>query len=562
MFKNLKIGMKLSLGFGIILVLMTISSVVVYTSINSLVDSSKWVNHTYVVIRNAESVGAAMVDMETGKRGFLVTGKEEYLEPYNGGQTVFDTLISNGKKLTSDNPAQVQRWTEVASMKERWLAESARPEIEARRDAVKNNEGIDHIIEMMANGKGKSIMDALRAKLKEIVDAEEVLIQVRLDGQESTSTFSISITMIGTLLAIIIGSLVGFIITRGILIPIRATNDILIALAKSGADLSTRAPVINNDEIGDVAKNLNLYLKSIEDGIKEDNLLIAEAQTVMGRVEHGWYSQHIEKSVDNQDLNSFKDVVNKSITASKENFNFMNTRLREYSSYNYTNNLSMPNIEKDGVFDLLILNINNLREAIIGMLTDSSTSSNDLLAKADLLQSQMESLNNSTMQQSASIEETAAAMEQVTQSIESTSMRTKEVITQSNDIKSVVDIISDIAEQTNLLALNAAIEAARAGEHGRGFAVVADEVRKLAERTQKSLAEINTNVSILTQSIMEIGSSIDEQSTSISHINQSVADIDKRTQSSTNTVHEVTGIADEVKTMASQVLENIKEKQF
>ena len=170
---------------------------------------------------------------------------------------------------------------------------------------------------------------------------------------------------------------------------------------------------------------------------------------------------------------------------------------------------------------------------------------------------------------SAFLEEFIEKLSHVVHSIEEGSgqqqelaQKVGELTEQAKNIKDVLAIISDIADQTNLLALNAAIEAARAGEHGRGFAVVADEVRKLAERTQKSLSEISANVNLITQNVVEIAEETQHTSESMHQISASAQELIEASnstkenlrqtqESSTNVMHQNIYIATKTKELVT-----------
>ena len=137
-----------------------------------------------------------------------------------------------------------------------------------------------------------------------------------------------------------------------------------------------------------------------------------------------------------------------------------------------------------------------------------------------------------------SLPELTGSIDSVMNSIQNLEDIIQKVVSDIDSISSVIALINDISDQTNLLALNAAIEAARAGEHGRGFAVVADEVRKLAERTQKSLTEINATISVIVQSIMDSAEQMSKNADNIKNLVDVSNDVEDTITDTSSVMHE------------------------
>ena len=423
--------------------------------------------------------------------------------------------------------------------------------------------------------------------------------------------------IIGLIIFILISIVIS--VNKFVISPLKNLNGgIKQLISNNSGDTSMRVEKKSNDELGDVADNFNKYLQTIEDGINEDQKFIDDTQSVMSRVQNGWFSQHIVANTSNPALIQLKSTVNTALTNLKNNFIKLNQLLEEYTNQNYTNQLKLDNVEKDGVFDTLITDVNILQKAITTMLIENKQNGLTLQSSSDVLLSNVDSLNTASNEAAASLEETAAALEQITSNIANNTDTVVKMASYGNDVKSsvssgqslankttlamdeinvevtaisdAISVIDQIAFQTNILSLNAAVEAATAGEAGKGFAVVAQEVRNLASRSAdaaneikalvqnannkadngKSIADemidgythLNDSITKTLDMISDVEMASKEQQGGIEQINNTVAQLDQQTQKNASVASHTKDIAVQTQSIAYEIVNDADEKEF
>jgi len=315
----------------------------------------------------------------------------------------------------------------------------------------------------------------------------------------------------------------------------------------------------SKDEFHDMSLMLEANVLITQKALEQDKYAVFETVEIAKNIEKGNLTSRIMKDPANPQLLELKKVLNHMLDILQTRIGSdMNEIRRVFDSYK---SLDFTTEVKDAKGEVEVTT-NILGTEIKKMLSTSSHFAKELAASSSQLKDYIHTLAQDNNTQAASLENSAAAVEQINSSMQSVSDKTSQASSKAEDIKNIITVIKDIADQTNLLALNAAIEAARAGEHGRGFAVVADEVRSLAERTGKSLNEIEININVLVQSVSEVSESIKEQAQGINQINESIASLEGIMHEGLEVTNKTNEVALKVDNIAKQILDDVNKKKI
>ena len=372
-----------------------------------------------------------------------------------------------------------------------------------------------------------------------------------------------------------------------------------------------------NSKVDALFKQWNEEIRMIDKRNKDDMKVLGEIVLTADKVEQGIYKNRIKSSSDNPTISTLKSTLNKMLDSVQDS----NARiLRVVSSYtndDFTDSIKVADHYKDDM-KLLMESINVLGNALSNNAKTNFSNGETLEKNANIMTSSMNSLSSKANNQAASLEETAAALEEITsitrnnaqnaakmaelgQTVKKSVFTGEELASRTassmdeinqkvNSINEAITVIDQIAFQTNILSLNAAVEAATAGEAGKGFAVVAAEVRNLASRSAEAAREIkhlvqeatvkandgktvssdmidgykelNKNISETIHIIEDVSKASKEQMMGIEQINDSVNMLDRVTQENASEANNVKSIANNISLLANDLLNDAKSKKF
>ncbi|PRN00741.1 methyl-accepting chemotaxis protein [Aliarcobacter cryaerophilus] len=372
-----------------------------------------------------------------------------------------------------------------------------------------------------------------------------------------------------------------------------------------------------NKKVDDMFKRWNQQIKSFDKRAKDDMRVLGEIVLTADKVEKGIYKSRITASSENPTIHTLKNTLNKMLSSIEDSNSRILRVVNSYTNYDFTDYIKVLDNYKDDM-KLLMESINILGKELGNSAKNNLKNGETLEKSSSTMSNSMNNLAEKANEQAASLEQTAAALEEITsitrnntqnatkmgelgqivkKSVQTgeelaskTAISMDEINEKVKAINSAITVIDQIAFQTNILSLNAAVEAATAGEAGKGFAVVAQEVRNLANRSAEAAREIknlveeatikandgklissdmidgykelNKNISETINIIEDVSGASKEQMLGIEQINQAVNMLDRVTQENAFESNQIKEISQSVSKLAYELLTDAKSKKF
>jgi methyl-accepting chemotaxis protein len=462
------VGRKIASGFALTLIIFVIVGMTSWRNVEKTTEDAAWVAHTQDVLASTAGLLSALQDAETGERGFIITGDARYLEPYRTGVAAVEAHRQRLIDLVSDNPVQVAR------------AQTLGPVITARLRVLE--QGIETrrtgdfaaAEQVVAAGHGKENMDQIRALLGSMTETEKTLLASRAAAADAAAKVATMTIWLGTALGIILSALVGFLITRNVSEPLRGLTSAAdrITIGDLGASVSLGE---RSDELGELSRSFERMTQALR-------AMAAAAEQIAAGDLRSTMTPKSPQDVVGHAFVRMTGNLRAQIGGMVEGAAVLGSAASEIVAS--TAQLASGASESAAAVSQTTITVEEIRQT-------AQMASQKARAVSESAQRAVQVTSSGRK----STEDATAGMVRIRTQMDAIGGSMMRLSEQSQAIGQIIASVEDLAAQSNLLAVNAAIEAAKAGEQGKGFGVVAQEVKSLAEQSRQATERVRTLLS-------------------------------------------------------------------